>query len=905
MKTNLVASLTYVICLVAATAQETICEMKDHTFSCPTGQVLYITNVLWGRLPPAPSTLCNPFNTSVVGANCKGGPTALQYVQKLCEGQPTCLVQNDWQQLGPDPCTGVPKYLQVSYMCAVPTTTTLTTQPMNSTTTTATTPTTTASTTPTTTVMMTTKVQTTTTPTTPQPTTPAPTPQVTQPNLPPECRALTHFGNLTIELAPNTSTVIVNTTARFSCSTGTTLIGYTLIKCMPDGKWTGPEPKCIALQTTAKHCSINVDTKHRTWNETQPGAIAVEDCPIGYSGLVSRQCSEEGNWLNPFYNCISKIVAELIATVEGIKQSPSAEKIGESLEQLVNVTKPANGSSYIGELNAITDMLETLASISNVNEVTDKQANSFFAATSNLIDTDNTDSWQSDGSNLGNNGSLDGNKASTGSFGAMKVVNVVNKYTEVLLSSLENKHESSKTIQSDNLVVHVEKVNVTAADLKFPEEPLEISSSIILPKSSLNGSKSISAVVYKSLTGLVSSKLKNYSDTTINSEVVTVTVDNWEKNADFVVDITLEYAQDLRSAPICSFWNETIFAWDTIGCRVLSSNHSSATCRCTHLTNFAILMSPVIQSNVNTKELDIISIVGCSISLAGLMLTAICHVCLWKYISKRRAAVLLNLSVALIISYVMFIGGIDKTENKILCKALASLLHYIYLVVFSLMLVEGIDLAVSVLNVFKNRLKLKRMLTAAWVAPAVIVGITLGVTKTQGYGNEQSCWLTIKGGVIWAFVGPALLVILVNCVTIVIAIRTTLGLYAIARKSTVERSKSAIRCLLVLLPLMGTTWVLGVFYLDESMVWVQYAFAVCNSLQGLVIFLFRCAFDKKIWKAYYTKQQRLSTASRNVLKSRSTSVTSVMTENSEVNMTAQDTYEDNGQFNNQQQQTKT
>ncbi|KAH3700358.1 hypothetical protein DPMN_075334 [Dreissena polymorpha] len=107
--------------------------MKDHTFSCPTGQVLYITNVLWGRLPPAPSTLCNPFNTSVVGANCKGGPTALQYVQKLCEGQPTCLVQNDWQQLGPDPCTGVPKYLQVSYMCAVPTTTTLTTQPMNST----------------------------------------------------------------------------------------------------------------------------------------------------------------------------------------------------------------------------------------------------------------------------------------------------------------------------------------------------------------------------------------------------------------------------------------------------------------------------------------------------------------------------------------------------------------------------------------------------------------------------------------------------------------------------------------------------------------------------------------------------------------------------------------------------
>jgi hypothetical protein len=107
--------------------------MKDHTFSCPTGQVLYITHVLWGRLPPAPSTLCNPFNTSVVGANCKSGSAALQHVQGLCEGKPTCLVMNDWQQLGADPCVGIPKYLQVTYMYAVPMTTTLTTQPMNST----------------------------------------------------------------------------------------------------------------------------------------------------------------------------------------------------------------------------------------------------------------------------------------------------------------------------------------------------------------------------------------------------------------------------------------------------------------------------------------------------------------------------------------------------------------------------------------------------------------------------------------------------------------------------------------------------------------------------------------------------------------------------------------------------
>ncbi|KAH3690821.1 hypothetical protein DPMN_191677 [Dreissena polymorpha] len=686
-----------------------------------------------------------------------------------------------------------------------------------------------------------------------------------------ECPVLDTYDNLTIELAPNPSKAISNTTATFSCSPGTTLVGLATLTCRITGQWTGPAPKCIVLQESVGNCSIDMDTKKRTWNETQPGRIVEDDCPSGFFGKVSRQCSQEGKWLKPFYNCVSKRVAELISTVERLKESPTAAKITDSLDQLVNVTKPANGTAYIGELNAITDMLDTIASVSDYKEVTHEQANSFFTATSNLLDSDNAESWQSGDDQYGTDVPPDGSNTSTANYGAMKVVNVVDKYTDILMLSLGNESDTSKTIPTYNMVVHVTQINKTAAELKFPN----FSSSIILPNTSLIGSHSIGAVLYKNLTGLISSVLKNYSESTINSEVVTVTLDNWENTTDFVVDITMKYAQDLHAPPICSFWNATIFSWDTSGCRVLFSEHSSATCRCTHLTNFAVLMSPIIQSNVNTKDLDIISIVGCSISLAGLGLTVIVHIVLWKYVGKRRVAVLLNLSIALIISYIV-------------CTTVASLLHYIYLVVFSLMLVEGIDIAVSILIVFKTKSKLKWMLTAAWVAPAVIVGTTLGVTKTEGYGNEQSCWLTIKEGVIWAFVGPALLVVLVNFVILVIVIRATLRSYAMAKKSTVERSKSAVRCLVVLLPLMGLTWVLGVFYLDESMAWVQYAFAVCNSLQGFVIFLFHCAFNKTLWKACKTKQQRSSYASSTYLKSRSTSVRSITTEHSEVCMTVHD-----------------
>lgn len=107
--------------------------MQSHTFTCTGNQVMYVTHVLWGRLPPSPASLCNPFNTNVTGANCQGGATATLYVENLCNGKPSCVVQNDWQQLGQDPCTGVPKYLQVSYMCIIPTTSSKTTAPVSTT----------------------------------------------------------------------------------------------------------------------------------------------------------------------------------------------------------------------------------------------------------------------------------------------------------------------------------------------------------------------------------------------------------------------------------------------------------------------------------------------------------------------------------------------------------------------------------------------------------------------------------------------------------------------------------------------------------------------------------------------------------------------------------------------------
>jgi len=43
-----------------------------------------------------------------------------------------------------------------------------------------------------------------------------------------------------------------------------------------------------------------------------------------------------------------------------------------------------------------------------------------------------------------------------------------------------------------------------------------------------------------------------------------------------------------------------------------------------------------------------------------------------------------------------------------------------------------------------------------------VVATSLAVTQADGYGDKDACWLDVKSSLIWAFIGPAILVILVS-----------------------------------------------------------------------------------------------------------------------------------------------
>ncbi|XP_015756752.1 PREDICTED: adhesion G-protein coupled receptor D1-like [Acropora digitifera] len=254
--------------------------------------------------------------------------------------------------------------------------------------------------------------------------------------------------------------------------------------------------------------------------------------------------------------------------------------------------------------------------------------------------------------------------------------------------------------------------------------------------------------------------------------------------------------------------------------------------------------------------LEIITYVGCALSLAGVLLTVGIISCLSGLRSERNL-IHLNLSVAIGIFQVIFLAGIEATTNKVICKVVAVWLHYFLLVWFAWMLIEGIYLYLMVITVFDNNNEQLRLYgVCAYGIPGVIVLISAS-SAHEGYGTDSSCWLSVTNGVIYAFVVPALLIILMNTVILGLVIREIIRIQTngVSNATKFDLIKSGLKSITVLFPLLGITWIFGVLALGSQTIVFQYLFALCNSLQGLFIFIFHCLCNSEIRRAFQRKRE--------------------------------------------------
>lgn len=298
--------------------------------------------------------------------------------------------------------------------------------------------------------------------------------------------------------------------------------------------------------------------------------------------------------------------------------------------------------------------------------------------------------------------------------------------------------------------------------------------------------------------------------------------------------------------------SDTHSVWNTSGCSLKNSTDSQVNCSCNHLTNFAILMSYTEEvSKEDIKRLKIISVFGCSLSIIGAFVTIVLYIYFWRYIKSRRSTLVINLCSALCIAYLLFLTAVEHSENKTGCIIIAALLHYFFLAMFTTMLCLGIDLAIAVFDVFSSRSRSAIFLLVSWGLPAVIVAITLGGSQLEGYGDETYCWL--RHTTLFGFIVPVLCIVLVNLIIVIFVMRRIYTSSFMMKKSLKEKTLSGLKGVCGLLPILGLTWVFGIFSVNQDLIIFQYLFAVFNSLQGLFIFLFYVALNPQMREAVARK----------------------------------------------------
>ncbi|XP_066116950.1 adhesion G-protein coupled receptor D1 isoform X1 [Saccopteryx bilineata] len=312
--------------------------------------------------------------------------------------------------------------------------------------------------------------------------------------------------------------------------------------------------------------------------------------------------------------------------------------------------------------------------------------------------------------------------------------------------------------------------------------------------------------------------------------------------------------------------------WSSEGCVLVEGSLSYSVCRCTHLTNFAILMQvvPLELTLGHQVALSSISYVGCSLSVFCLAITLVTFAMLSSVstIRNQRYHIHANLSFAVLVAQVLLLISFHCQPGTIPCQVLAMLLHYFFLSAFAWMLVEGLHLYSMVIKVFGSEdSKHCYYYGIGWGSPLLICVITIA-SAMDSYGTRNNCWLSLHSGAIWAFVAPALLIIVVNMGILIAVTRVISQISADNYKVHGDPSafKLTVKAVAVLLPILGTSWVFGVLAVNDRTVAFQYMFAILNSLQGFFIFLFHCLLNSEVRAAFKHKTKvwsLTSSSSRN------------------------------------------
>lgn len=436
---------------------------------------------------------------------------------------------------------------------------------------------------------------------------------------------------------------------------------------------------------------------------------------------------------------------------------------------------------------------------------------------------------------------------------------------------------------SDSLVSSETSINKTADELK-PDGQTELQ--ILL---NTGGNKNSCGFVVYQNHKLFQSKTftatSDFSQKIISSKVNASEQEQNNVSVKMVFNPTYDKREFQLYSYACVYWNILKKDWDTAGCQKSVNTSGFLGCQCNHTTNFAVLMS-FKKDYKYPKSLDVLSNIGCALSIAGLAITILFQILTRKIRKTSVTWVLVSLCISMLIFNLLFVFGIENSnknlktsdsnsdanpnENKIpetdtietpnpSCTAIAALLHYFLLGTFTWNGLSATQLYFLLIRTMKPlpRHFIVVISLVGWGVPAIIVGVTIGIIYALSgnksyweldYRQEEICWLAVpknndfaRSPLLWSFIMPVTIILITNIaifviITVKVLWKNNQNLTSTKKVSSLKKVLSTLSIAVV----FGVTWIFAYAMLinnDDIRIVFSYIFCLFNTTQGLQIFI--------------------------------------------------------------------
>ncbi|KAM9798361.1 adhesion G-protein coupled receptor F3 [Neosynchiropus ocellatus] len=566
------------------------------------------------------------------------------------------------------------------------------------------------------------------------------------------------------------------------------------------------------------------------WPKTPSGdTVFNKTCPAGRVGYKSRTCNGTA-WMPVYPRCVNEALDNLLTDSETFLTGlgSTKERATHIFEILRNNSEFSNSSDGVADIDESIEILNVMSRASENVDFDDKLLPYFAEAASNMVNQ----SW------------------------SQINTSVVYRMSATFLQSVED------------LVMNI-KVNNSEG---YKTENLDISycfskgcnASSFNTRASVNMTSGIMKTV--AVKNLMDKLRNNFNGTVKNSLLISATLENDSSS----VQISLEFPTEIRNSlkPMCVYWNTTAEEWSDAGCFLKSKDAGFTVCQCNHLTSFSILMA---KSDISSEDLDAITLVGLSLSVASLVVFLLVEFLVWSAVIKTplshfRHTAMVNIATFLLLANCSFLASTAPEDlSASWCLILTICKHLFFLAMFSWMLCLSVLLVHQLIFVFHPLRKRVFMFLSSFTGyfcPVIIVGTSYVYYEytDKPYYDSDTCWLVFEellNGSVHAFFIPVGTIVLTNFFSLIVVVVTLVKTSAPDKSDDKETAKGILKVMFILTPVFGVTWIIGFFLLllDEgtsAFKVANYSFTILNSFQGVFILITGCVLEQKVrqelWK---------------------------------------------------------